>query len=136
MHGGKTPRGRQWHVVQFPDCSTPGGEAKFNRKLRDQERSAVRRARRLAAMTPDQRAKHEAWRRSHRPGAKAARSADRERARQSAETRRMFAVAAPQRPTDPELVRIRTALAGATAELARLETQACKSTDDNKGIFS
>jgi hypothetical protein len=39
--------------------------------------------------------------------------------------------------TDPELVRVRTALAGATAKLARLDAKAGKSTDDNgEGIFS
>src|SRR5258708_15305865 len=84
LHGGKTPSGRQWHVVQFPDCSTPAGEAKFNRKLRDQKKYAAKRALRLAGMTPQQPAKHDAWHRSHAPGAPAPRNADRERRRQNA----------------------------------------------------
>jgi hypothetical protein len=129
-HGGSTPRGRQFHVVQFA-----ADEAKFNRKLRDRQRYAAKRALRLAAMTPDQRARHEAWHRSHRPGPGAARNADRERTRQNAETRRMLAVAAPQRPTDPESVRIRTALAAAKAGLAALEARNAKPSDD-EGIFS
>jgi hypothetical protein len=136
LHGGKTPRGRQWHVVQLPDCSTPAGEAKFNRKLRDQKRYAVKRAARLAAMTPDQRAKHDAWHRTHRPGAGAARNAERERVRQNAEARALLTVGPSLPTTGPELVRVRTALAAATAKLARLEAKAGKPIDDDQGIFS
>lgn len=130
-HGGSTPKGRQWHLVQ-----RAADETKFNRKLRDRQRYAAKRALRLAAMTPDQRARHEAWHRSHRPGPGAARNADRERTRQNAETRRMLAVVAPQRPTDPESVRIRTALAAAKARLATLEARKAKPSDDDEGIFS
>lgn len=136
LHGGKTPRGRQWHVVQFPDCSTPAGEAKFNRKLRYQRRYAAKRAAKLAAMTPEQRARHDAWHRTHRPGAGAARSAERERARQNAEARALLTVGAPQPVSGPELARVRTALAAATAKLARLEANAGKPVDDDQGIFS
>lgn len=138
LHGGKTPRGRQWHVVQLPDCSTPAGEAKFNRKLRDQQRYATKRAARLAAMTPDQRARHDAWHRTHRPGAEAARNAERERARQNAETRVMLAVGPPPPVSGPELTQVRTALAAVRAKLARLEAKSGKPTgdEDDKGVFS
>lgn len=136
LHGGKTPSGRQWHVLQLPDCSTPAGEAKFNRKLRDQKRYAARRAARLAAMTPDQRAKHDAWHRTHRPGAGATRSAERERTRQNAEARALLAVGPSLPTTSPELARVRTALAAARARLARLDTKAGTHIDDDQGIFS
>jgi hypothetical protein len=137
LHGGKTPRGRQWHVIQLPDCSTPAGEAKFNRKLRNRNRYAVKRAARLAAMTPEQRAKHDAWHRSHPPGgSRASRSVKSDRVRQDADLRRLLAES-PSLPTPgPELVRIRTALAVARAKLARLDAKAGKSTDDNEGVFS
>lgn len=136
LHGGKTPRGRQWHVVQLPDCSTPAGEAKFNRKLRDQRRCAAKRAARLAAMTPDQKAKHDAWHRSHRPGAGAARSARRARAGQNAQARLLLAVEPRRRSTDPEATRIATALAVAKARLAVLEARNAKPSNEDEGIFS
>ena len=136
LHGGKTPRGRQWHVVQLPDCSTPAGEAKFNRKLRDQKRYAAKRAERLAAMTPAERAKHEAWHQSHRPGLSgAARSAERDRARQNADARGLVSQAPSLPTTDPELIRIRTALEAAKARLAVLDAQS-DSDFNEEGIFS
>lgn len=134
LHGGKTPSGAQWHVVQYGDCSTPHGEAKFNRKLRDHQRYAKKRAARLAAMTPEQRAEYDAWHRSHRPGAGAARSIQRARAGQNAQAHLLVALEPPLRTTDPELIRIKTALASAEAELAHLGARTSKPTDD-EGIF-
>jgi hypothetical protein len=104
-HGGKTPSGRQWHVVQFPDCSTPTGLAKFNRKLLDRERYAAKRAERLAAMTPEQRAKHDAWHRTHAPGSAALRDAERVRKGQERRRQAIARSATPlcgsTRPTGP-----------------------------------
>lgn len=136
VHGGKTPSGRQWHVVQYPDCSTPAGAAKFNRKLRQQQRYAAKRAERLAAMTPDQRAKHDAWHRTHLPGAGAARNAERERVRQNTEARALLTVGPSQRPTDPESIRIGTTLAAAKARLAVLDARNAKPGNDDEGIFA
>jgi hypothetical protein len=131
IHGGKTPGGRQWHVVQYPDCSTPAGEAKFNRKLRQQQRYAAKRAERLAAMTPDQRAKHDEWHLSHPPGG--ARSAGGARKRQSAQARLLLSQQPSRRVTDPEAVRIETALAAARARLAILEARVAKPGNDDEG---
>jgi hypothetical protein len=136
IHGGKTPSGPQWHVVQLPDCSTPAGAAKFNRKLRQQQRCAAKRAERLAAMTPDQRAKHDAWHRSHRPGAGAARSTERARVGQNAHARLLVDLEPSQRSTDPELIRIEAALTVARAKLAVLEARVAKPGSDDEGIFA
>ena len=134
-HGGLTPAGKAWHVVQYPDASTPAGVVRFNRKLRQQQRYAKQRAARLAAMTPEQRAAHEAWHRARRPGlTKAARTVERERARQNADARRSIAQRPPEEPLSPEAARIREALAAAKAELARLEAKS-KSKNDSEGIF-
>lgn len=136
IHGGKTPSGRQWHVVQFPDCSTPAGEAKFNRKLRDRERIARKRAARLAAMTPEQRARHDAWHQTHKPGSEARRLAEREERRQTTWLRSLLNREVSLSTTDPELARIDARL----AELRALQT--CNGvTDDktdapNEGIFA
>lgn len=136
IHGGKTPSGRQWHVVQYPDCSTPAGEAKFNQKLRDRERIARKRAVRLAAMTPEQRAKYDAWREAHKPGPKGHRSAKREERRQTAETRLRLAQEASLSTTRPELARIEAKIAALKAERAKLQAPGQGSIDPEEGIFA
>lgn len=120
LHGGSTPRGDRWHTLQFPDCSTPEGEARAGRKLRDHQRFAKQRAARLADMTPDEMAAHRKWHRARKPGSAGARKAEGARARQNAEARRLLAAETPARPVDPELERVRATLAVAEAELARL----------------
>ncbi|QQM06120.1 hypothetical protein I8G32_04700 [Rhodopseudomonas palustris] len=120
LHGGSTPRGDRWHTLQFPDCSTPEGEAKAGRKLRDHQRFAKQRAARIAEMTPDERAAHRKWHRARKPGSAGARKADGAQARQDAEARRLLAAEPPERPADAELERARAALAVAEANLARL----------------
>lgn len=136
LHGGKTPSGRQWHVVQFPDCSTPAGEAKFNRKLRDRERIARKRAAWIAAMTPERRAKYDAWHRTHAPGAKAARKTERERRRQSVRARLLLNGGASRATSDPKLVLIEATLVELRAELARLEAQDRSLKDADGGVFA
>ncbi|MGM0583860.1 MAG: hypothetical protein ACQEUZ_04355 [Pseudomonadota bacterium] len=66
LHGGATPKGRNWHKAQFPRRGAP------LEKLRKKERELARRreeqARRVARMTPEEGERYEAWRASHRPG--------------------------------------------------------------------
>lgn len=81
-HGGKVPRGDQWHKPQF--SSSPG---KMFRKLADLERRAAKRAARIAAMTPEELERYKAWKRTHRPGSAEARAAAREHRRQNREAR-------------------------------------------------
>ncbi|MGB3045015.1 MAG: HGGxSTG domain-containing protein [Xanthobacteraceae bacterium] len=135
LHGGKTPSGDQWHVVQYSDCSTSHGAAKFNRKLLDHQRYAKKRAARLARMTPDERAKHDAWHQSHKPGSAARRSAAQLRAAQNAEAKRILAQEPHQTPPSPELARVKAALAAARAELARVEARINQTCSD-EGVFS
>lgn len=73
LHGGRSPAGKQWHVVQFPPVDT----AKFTRKLADVQKRARKLSKRIADMSPDQRARYAAWQRSHQPGSPGARSAAR-----------------------------------------------------------
>lgn len=135
LHGGRTPRKDQWHVVQYPDCSTPKGEAKFNRKLRDRKTYAKKQAAQLAAMTAERRAEHDAWRRTHKPGSEAARRAESARAGQDAEIRRLLAAELPERAADPELERIRADLAKAQAELTRLQAKRDEIKHGDDGVF-
>lgn len=75
LHGGAVPSGKHWHKLTYGKASTPAGAAKFERKLADVDRRARKREKRLAAMTPEERARHEAWHRTHRPGSAGARAA-------------------------------------------------------------
>ena len=131
LHGGATPRGRQWHVVQFP-----ADETKFNRKLRDKQRYAAQRAVRLAAMTPKQLAAHAAWHRTHAPGAEAARSAERERSRQNEEARALLNEGLRQPVSGTELTQVMANMAAAMARLAELEAREAIRIDGDQGIFS
>lgn len=104
-HGGKTPSGDQWHKTQWSKRNTPDAEQKLGRKLKAAERSAKKRARRLAEMTPEERQRHEEWQRTHRPGRPKARTAARawrERARDAAVSFSQDAA----RASDPEADRI------------------------------
>ncbi|MDF2995825.1 MAG: hypothetical protein K0R27_1462 [Xanthobacteraceae bacterium] len=75
VHGGATPKGDGWHKPVWPDANAANWNAKLARKLTDLERAAKKRARRLRSMTPEQRADHAAWQRSHKPGSTKAREA-------------------------------------------------------------
>jgi hypothetical protein len=136
LHGGATGQGSKWHTILWPDRSTPAGAAKFNRKLRQHERYAAERAERLAGMTPERRAKYDAWVRTHQPGSGAARSAKRARAAQNAQAQVLVNLGPPQPTTDPESIQIETALCAARAKLALLEARTAKSNDDNEGVFA
>jgi hypothetical protein len=70
-HGGRTPKGDRWHTPVWPKASAP--MSKLERKLRDRERLSGERSRRLAAMSPAERAAYDAWERAHRVGSNAQR---------------------------------------------------------------
>lgn len=71
-HGGATPRGSDWHRVQWrPGMST----AQLESKLRSLERRREKRAARIAAMTPEERQRFEARSRAVRPKTAAQRAA-------------------------------------------------------------
>jgi len=112
-HGGRTPKGNGWHKPLWPDAGRPDAIERLDRKIRDLRKAARRRAAKLAAMTDQERARHENWQRSHRPGTKSAREIARrdriEAARIAAELEAPVPVV-----TDPEMIRIQT-------EIKRLE---------------
>lgn len=114
-HGGRTPKGDQWHQPQWPDADAPNWEAKLHRKLRDRERAAKKRAVQLKAMTPEERAAHGAWQRAHKPGSAAKRTmARKERADAAAFRAVIDARPLPQTKAETarqELERVRQLLA-------------------------
>lgn len=128
-HGGRTPSGKGWHRPRWPKADTPNAEAKLNRKLRDLDRAARKRERRLEAMTPEERQRHQEWQHTHKPGPAAARTrakAEREAAADLAEA----AQSTRDAPQSPELAALDQLLDEARRQLAALENDNC-----NEGIF-
>ena len=72
-HGGKSPKGKEWHKVQLPDGNSRNAVARAEHKLADKRRIEKARKKRLASMTPEQRQDYEKWKSTHNPGPKAER---------------------------------------------------------------
>lgn len=89
-HGGRTGSGKQWGLPVWPDRDAPGAMDKLNRKLRDLTKAAKRRGKRIAAMTPKERADYDAWKRAHKPGSPADRARARAERKQNADARAMI----------------------------------------------
>lgn len=113
LHGGATPKGAKWHQVQMPGRGAPIG--KLEKKLREIERRRQKQAARVAAMTPEQKQRYDAWHRAHRPGT----AAQREARRRDREASAMFAVARAA-PTGPEMDKLAAAIAELQARKALL----------------
>jgi hypothetical protein len=136
-HGGATPSGSAWHVPQYADPSTARGERKLNRKLRAMQRYAETRAARLSAMSDADRERHSAWHKTHPAGgSRASRRAKSNQAHHDEAFRRLIAGAPSLPTTDPEKVRIESALAVARAKLALLEARTAKSSEEDEGVFA
>lgn len=73
FHGGRIPKGKDWHKPQLPDGNSRHAVARAERKLADKRRIEKARNKRLASMTPEQRQKYEKWKDAHIPGSKAER---------------------------------------------------------------
>ncbi|MER8515558.1 hypothetical protein NKH47_21730 [Mesorhizobium sp. M1060] len=73
-HGGLVPSGSGYHLPVWPDGKAPSAMAKLNRKLNSLQRAAAKRAKRVAAMSPEERAAYEQWQKTHKPGSAAARA--------------------------------------------------------------
>lgn len=106
LHGGRTPKGDQWHRLQLPQG--PGGSLeKLNRKLRDAARHEKRRAARVAAMNPKERAAYDAWHRAHKPGS----ISERDMARRDREAARGMLAPRVERPPSPAEVALAAEIA-------------------------
>lgn len=132
-HGGKTPKGKDWHRITKP--KNPG---KATAKLEVIERRAKARARRLARMTPEEQAAHKAWHQSHAPGPPEPREARRQMRKQNAEMRARWAAdRAPEPSLEAQALQARKeALA---ARLAALSAEprsegGCRPAPDTPGV--
>lgn len=118
-HGGKTGRGKNWHRPVWPHRDSPDAMTKLNRKLNTLERAAAKRAKRIAAMTTDQRERYEAWLRAHKPGSAAARHRAKAERQQAAAVRRMLSEPRPRPAPSDEAAELERLIADRKAELAR-----------------
>lgn len=66
LHGGSSPSGRDWHRVQLTNRSK--STKKIDRKLKDLARRRAKQAARVEAMTPEQRARYDAWHAARKAG--------------------------------------------------------------------
>lgn len=109
VHGGATPKGDQWNLTQWPNGKAPDAEAKLQAKLKRIERDRKAKAKRLAAMSPEERQRYDQRTKTHAPGPAA------ERARRRAERKRAAEIRASLEKPDDRPV---------SAELAELQRQA------------
>ncbi len=111
LHGGRTPKGSNWHKPRWPK----NNEAKLRRKIRDIERARRQREARLVHMTEDERAAYEKWHEARRPGPAARRQAERQRRQQNSELR--------ERLNSPMLTPISAELIELEKLIAKLEAE-------------
>ena len=91
LHGGRTPKGDgAWHRIRVPGPNAANAMDKLERKLRDHDRKAKAREKRIAAMTDEERAKYDKWKREHKPGNAADRKAAKDRRKQAADARELL----------------------------------------------
>lgn len=130
LHGGRTPRGDQWHLRQ-----PPATMAKLDRKLRTVERNAKMRASRIADMTPDERKVHEAWKKAHAPGPSGPRASARLRRQHDRDAKELItSQRAPQRQT-PALDALAMEIEGLRRNAESLRPGCGSEADNWKGVF-
>ncbi|UCI08677.1 hypothetical protein [Mesorhizobium sp. B1-1-8] len=88
-------------------------------KIAKRVREAEKHAKRIAAMTPEQRDRYEAWQRAHKPGSAAARRRAKAERQQAAAVRKMLSEPRPRPTPSEEVAELEKLIADRKAELAR-----------------
>ncbi|MGX5718559.1 HGGxSTG domain-containing protein [Shinella zoogloeoides] len=130
-HGGLVPSGDAWHTLQWPKGDAKDWQKKLNAKLQRDERNRRRRERRLARMSPDERAKFDEWAKYHRPGSKIERSKPRAAKKVAAEFKKR--AEQPERPVSPEVAALQAQAAYLEAERDRYRAMATGARPQEKG---
>lgn len=117
-HGGRTPKGKDWHKPQWPKKSSPVAERKMVARLRDLQRNEKQRQKRLAKMSAEERAAYDKWHRDRPLGTPTQRLAKRLARKQNEEARARFLQPRPDRPADPEMAAIEARIAELRAQIA------------------
>ena len=127
FHGGRTPKGKDWHKVQLVN---PARSIELlEKKQAEVARRRARQEERRKAMTPEERAAHDEWHRTHRPAS----PAEREKARRDREARELLAGAlgAAQEPQEGAGEAAAIGEQIARLEAARARLTAASDDDDN-----
>lgn len=123
-HGGRTPKGKDWHKPQWPKKSSPDAERKMVARLRDLEKREKQRQKRLAKMTEEERAAFDKWHRDRPLGTPAQREAKRLASKQNKDARARFLQPTPARLVDPKMEAIQARIAELRAQIAAMGEQA------------
>lgn len=136
IHGGATPKGDQWGLVQWPNGKAPNAEARLQAKLKRIERTRKEKAKRLAAMSPEERQRHDERVRTHAPGPVAARARKRQDREYAREIRSRLEKL-DERPISPELAALQAQAAYLVAERDRFRAmvQAEQPQTTGNGVF-
>lgn len=126
LHGGRVPAGDGYHLPVWPDGKAPGAVAKLNRKLNDLDRAAAKRAKRVAAMSADERAAYEEWKKTHKPGPAAARTRARRALEQAKAQRELIETFPPRQVPSAESAELAHEIEALRAELKRRRDDAQK----------
>jgi hypothetical protein len=127
------PSGDQWHTLQWPKPDAKDWQKKLNAKLKRDERNRRRKERRLAKMSPEERAKYDEWLKYRRPGSKIARSKPRAAKRAAEEFKAL--TEQPERPASPELAALQAQAAYLEAERDRFRAMAAAEQQQTTGVF-
>lgn len=133
VHGGATPRGKNWHKRQWPSGSTPDAEKKLRDKLKLIDRDRRQLEKRLAKMSPDERRRYDEWHRARQPGPPGPRAQRRVDRKSAAKIRKSLERDEP-RPISPELAALQEQAAALEAERDRLLLRQIQ--DQPIGVFS
>lgn len=96
FHGGRTPSGTEWHVVQYKRKDKPGAMARVDAKAARYAKTREKRRQSVVLMTEERRAAHKKWQSTHQPGSPGARARLRAERKANAEFR-----ARMERPAPP-----------------------------------
>ena len=135
IHGGATPKGDRWGLVQWPNRKAPDAEAKLQAKLKRIECDRKAKAKRLAAMSPEERQRHDERAKTHAPGPAAERARRRDDRKRSAEIRASLEKP-DDRPISSELVELQrqaAALEQARDYFRRLAEE--EQANQDQGVF-
>lgn len=114
IHGGRVPKGDDWHRVRWPGPDAPVW--KVEKKIRELERRNAKRAARIAAMSPEERVRFEKRSRAMQPGT----PAERAQRKQDRDMAAWLQHPRPEPPDSPELQAINDDIALLEAMLAEL----------------
>lgn len=132
-HGGLTPSGSGWHRPVWPDRNSPVANEKLGRKLDRLQRAARKRETLLREMSPEERAAHEAWQRTHKPGSPAARGMLRMELRDAASFQDRSDK--PEPPRSPELLALDRDIALLREAIEKERREQDASSNDDMGVL-